>query len=141
MQIHSLSEWPPSLESLISSLSIPLHTSCLICYMKYMIEFYGLYRASGRQLTSTFTLLLLLENSAKTLNLLAVAHTYQQQGKTVLLLKPELDTRFGADIIQSKAGLQRKADVLIRSETNLLDISPNLRSVDCMLVDEVMYCH
>ena len=109
--------------------------------MKYMIEFYGLYRASGRQLTSTFTLLLLLENSAKTLNLLAVAHTYQQQGKTVLLLKPSLDTRFGADIIQSKAGLQRKADVLIRSETNLLDISPNLRSVDCMLVDEVMYCH
>lgn len=78
--------------------------------------------------------------SAKTLNLLAVAHTYQQQGKKVLLLKPELDTRFGADTIQSKAGIQQKADVLIKSNTNLLtDISASQRIVDCMLVDEVMY--
>ena len=35
--------------------------------------------------------------SAKTLNLLAVAHNYRQQGKHVLLLKPVLDKRFGSD--------------------------------------------
>jgi len=35
--------------------------------------------------------------SAKTMNLLAAAHSYQQQGKKVLILKPRLDTRFGAD--------------------------------------------
>jgi thymidine kinase len=81
-----------------------------------------------------------MNSSAKTLNLLAVAHTYQQQGKSVLLLKPELDTRFGADTIQSKAGIQQKADVLIKNNTNLLtDISVKQRTVDCMLVDEVMY--
>lgn len=95
-------------------------------------------------LTTCFTLLktfiLTPDSSAKTLNLLAVAHTYQQQGKRVLLLKPELDTRFGADTIQSKAGIQQKADVLIKNNTNLLtDISISQRIVDCMLVDEVMY--
>ena len=76
--------------------------------------------------------------SAKTLNLLAVAHTYQQQGKNVLLLKPGLDDRYGVDIIQSKAGLHRRADVLIKNSTNLLlDISMEQRRVDCILVDEV----
>ncbi|MCB0336151.1 MAG: hypothetical protein KDD62_07585, partial [Bdellovibrionales bacterium] len=33
--------------------------------------------------------------SAQTLNLLAVAHSYRQQGKRILILKPALDTRFG----------------------------------------------
>ena len=34
--------------------------------------------------------------SAKTMNLLAVAHNYEQQGKRVVLIKPALDDRFGA---------------------------------------------
>ena len=34
-------------------------------------------------------------DSAKTLNLLAVAHNYRKQGKRVLLVKPRIDTRFG----------------------------------------------
>jgi thymidine kinase len=33
--------------------------------------------------------------SAKTLNLLAVAHAYNQQNKKVLVIKPSLDDRFG----------------------------------------------
>ena len=38
--------------------------------------------------------------SAKTMNLLAVAHNYRHQNKNVLLLKPKLDTRFGMDVIK-----------------------------------------
>jgi thymidine kinase len=73
---------------------------------------------------------------------LAVAHSYQQQGKSVLLLKPELDTRFGAEMIQSKAGLQQKADVLIKKNTDLLrEISASQRNVKCILVDEVHLPH
>lgn len=75
--------------------------------------------------------------SAKTLNLLAVAHNYRQQGKQVLLLKPELDTRFGKDQIQSRAGLQMQADILVGPETNLLD--QNFANVSCILVDEVQF--
>ncbi len=36
-------------------------------------------------------------SSAKTMNLLAVAHNYERQGKRVMVLKPAFDTRFGED--------------------------------------------
>ena len=75
--------------------------------------------------------------SAKTLNLLAVAHNYRQQGKEVLLLKPEMDIRFGKDQIQSRAGLQMQADVLVGPTTNLFDL--NFHNICCILVDEAQF--
>ena len=48
--------------------------------------------------------------SAKTLNLLAVRHNYELQGKKVILLKPRRDDRFGADVVRSRAGLWEVAD-------------------------------
>ncbi|HEY0881249.1 MAG TPA: thymidine kinase, partial [Archangium sp.] len=51
--------------------------------------------------------------SAKTLNLLAVAHSYTQQSKRVLVIKPEMDTRFGKEMVKSRAGLEREADMLV----------------------------
>ncbi|HAB99291.1 MAG TPA: thymidine kinase, partial [Parachlamydiales bacterium] len=60
--------------------------------------------------------------SAKTLNLLAVAHNYRQQGKKILLMKPDLDVRFGRERIKSRAGLEMQADVLIVDETSLQGI-------------------
>ena len=50
-------------------------------------------------------------SSAKTLNLLAVAHNYKQQGKQVILLKPALDDRFGTDNITSRAGLSQEVTI------------------------------
>ena len=75
--------------------------------------------------------------SAKTLNLLAVAHNYRQQGKGVLLLKPEMDVRFGKDQIQSRAGLHMPADALVGPTTNLFDL--NFDKVACILVDEAQF--
>ncbi|NGX47892.1 MAG: Thymidine kinase [Chlamydiae bacterium] len=75
--------------------------------------------------------------SAKTLNLLAVAHNYRQQGKEILLLKPELDDRFGKEKIKSRAGLEMPADVLIRKDTDLFLL--DFEGVDCILVDEVQF--
>jgi thymidine kinase len=75
--------------------------------------------------------------SAKTLNLLAVAHNYRQQGKEVLLLKPELDDRFGREQIKSRAGLGMSADILIREDTDLSLV--DLDEIDCILVDEVQF--
>lgn len=75
--------------------------------------------------------------SAKTLNLLAVAHNYRQQGKHVLLIKPELDTRFGRENIKSRAGLEMQADILVSPATNLLDM--NFDGVSCLLVDEAQF--
>ncbi len=75
--------------------------------------------------------------SAKTLNLLAVAHNYRQQGKRILLLKPELDIRFGRDNIKSRAGLEMAADILIGPKTKLLEM--NWDGVNCILVDEAQF--
>ena len=75
--------------------------------------------------------------SAKTLNLLAVAHTYRQQGKEILLLKPALDTRFGQENIRSRAGLEKSADLLLDRTTHLLDLATD--GVACILVDEVQF--
>lgn len=75
--------------------------------------------------------------SAKTLNLLAVAHNYRQQGKCVLLLKPELDVRFGRESIKSRAGLEMAADVLVSPSTKLLEM--DWEGVSCILVDEAQF--
>ena len=75
--------------------------------------------------------------SAKTLNLLAVAHNYRQQGKKVLLMKPNLDTRFGKEQIKSRAGLEMQADVLIENIDSLKTVP--LTGVHCILVDEVQF--
>lgn len=74
---------------------------------------------------------------AKTLNLLAVAHNYRQQGKKVLLIKPALDGRFGKEQIKSRAGLEMEADILASKETNLLD--RDFAGISCILVDEVQF--
>jgi thymidine kinase len=75
--------------------------------------------------------------SAKTLNLLAVAHNYRQQGKQVLLIKPELDTRFGKENIKSRAGLEMEADILVSEKTDIL--SAPFEGVSCLLVDEAQF--
>lgn len=76
-------------------------------------------------------------DSAKSLNLLAVAHNYKKQGKRVLLMKPRLDTRFGSNKISSRAGLEAEADVMIDEDTQL---DPReLAGVDCILVDEAQF--
>ncbi len=75
--------------------------------------------------------------SAKTLNLLAVAHNYKQQEKKVLLIKPELDVRFGKGSIKSRAGLEMTADILVSSDTKLLEM--NWNGISCILVDEAQF--
>jgi len=75
--------------------------------------------------------------SAKTLNLLAVAHNYRQQQKHILLLKPALDDRYGKQQIKSRAGLQTEADVLVDETTDLM--SMNFSDVSCVLVDEAQF--
>lgn len=76
-------------------------------------------------------------DSAKSMNLLAVAHNYRKQGKRVLLVKPRLDTRFGAAKITSRCGLEAEADLLVDNDTAL---EPrDFEGFDCILVDEAQF--
>jgi thymidine kinase len=76
-------------------------------------------------------------DSAKSMNLLAVAHNYRKQGKRVVLMKPRLDNRFGVTKISSRCGLEAEADLMVDLETTL---DPrDFRGLDCVLVDEAQF--
>ncbi|CAJ1383361.1 unnamed protein product [Effrenium voratum] len=76
-------------------------------------------------------------SSSKTMNLLAIAHSYEMQSKKVLVMKPKLDVRFGSACVQSRAGLEREADLLLTSDTKLS--ADMLAGVSCILVDEAQF--
>jgi thymidine kinase len=76
-------------------------------------------------------------DSAKSMNLLAVAHNYRKQGKRVLLAKPRLDSRFGNHKISSRSGLEASADLLIDEDT-VLD-PRDFAQLDCVLIDEAQF--
>ncbi len=76
-------------------------------------------------------------SSAKTLNLLAVAHNYRSQGKQVLLLKPRIDDRFAAGAIVSRAGLDAPVDLLLDADTKL--DPKRFEGLHCVLVDEAQF--
>ena len=75
--------------------------------------------------------------SAKTLNLLAISHAYEVQGKKAYLLKPKMDTRFGESNIRSRVGLESTADMLVHDDMSIMDELP--AGIDCVLVDEVQF--
>ena len=62
-------------------------------------------------------------DSAKSMNLLAVAHNYRKQGKRVLLVKPRLDVRFVPVSSSNRipALIEGKIDLECGSTTNTLD--------------------
>ncbi len=77
-------------------------------------------------------------SSAKTLNLLAVAHNYRSQGKQVVLIKPALDDRFGAEVIRSRVGIEQPADMKVLADTRI--DRKEFDGVSCILVDEAQFC-
>jgi thymidine kinase len=76
-------------------------------------------------------------SSGKSLNLLAVAHNYEQKGERVVVIRPRLDDRFGAEAVASRVGIRRDADLLVDAETRL---DPKLLAgAACILVDEAQF--
>jgi thymidine kinase len=76
-------------------------------------------------------------DSAKSMNLLAVAHNYRKQGKKVLLLKPKLDDRFGSTKIASRSGLEAEADYMTSGDEEIP--MSYFTDVDCVLADEAQF--
>ncbi|MDE0546020.1 thymidine kinase [Microbacterium sp. C7(2022)] len=57
-------------------------------------------------------------NSGKSTSLLQAAFNYEERGQHVLLAKPEIDTK-GADQIDSRLGVKRTVDFLIKPDDDL----------------------
>ena len=75
-------------------------------------------------------------NSGKSIEILKVAHNYEEQGKSVILMTSILDTRSGTGKIVSRMGLTRDA-IALSKDSNIFDIvktqNPN---ASCVLIDE-----
>lgn len=74
--------------------------------------------------------------SGKTLQLLITASNYERQGKKVIVIKPEIDTRHGYGVIKTRLGIERNADVLVQEEPHVLNVPNNTA---CILVDEAQF--
>lgn len=78
-------------------------------------------------------------NSGKTIEILKVAHNYEEQNKPVVIMTSGIDTRDGLGVVSSRIGLSREATP-IYSETDIfafiqgLDFKPY-----CVLVDEAQF--
>lgn len=59
-------------------------------------------------------------NSSKTLNLISTVFNYESQGKHVIVIKPQKDTR--SPSIQSRAGLKVDADIVVEENLSGVDL-------------------
>lgn len=81
-------------------------------------------------------------NSGKTIEILKVAHNYEEQGKKVLLFTSALDTRAGQGMIASRIGLERKAKIIGNDTDVFADvkrIQEEQGTIHCVLVDEAQF--
>ncbi len=76
--------------------------------------------------------------SAKTMNLLAAAHAFEEKGKKVLVIKPKIDVRFGENKVKTRAGMERNADLLACDEHLSLD-EEKLKDIKAIFVDEAQF--
>ncbi len=79
-------------------------------------------------------------NAGKSIDLLKIAHNYEEQGKRVVLMNSALDTRFGKNVIASRIGLKKEA-IAYDKETSVLNIVQQLQyensdPIHCILIDE-----
>ena len=76
--------------------------------------------------------------SSKSAQALITQFNYEELGMTVWLIKPSTDTRDGADIIRSRIGLARHAEI-ITPEQNIIDAYHAAGRHDVIIADEAQF--
>ncbi len=77
--------------------------------------------------------------SSKTAQVLITKFNYEERGMRVFLIKPEIDTRDGADIIRSRIGLSATA-VCIPKDADLIEIfKKEKKKYDVIIADECQF--
>ena len=80
-------------------------------------------------------------NSGKSTALMQVAHNYEEQGMRVLILKPQVDTKGGGELV-SRLGVRRKADLLVPPEMDVFAAVQQAAAATplaCVLCDESQF--
>ncbi|HFR3692106.1 thymidine kinase [Streptococcus suis] len=78
-------------------------------------------------------------NSGKTIEILKVAHNYEEQGKPVVIMTSALDTRDAFGIVSSRIGMRRDAVAI----DDQMDVFGYIEKMDphpyCVLIDEAQF--
>lgn len=80
-------------------------------------------------------------NAGKSIEVIKVAHNYEERGKKVLVMTSAVDDRYGTGKVSSRIGVSRDAE-LVYDDTNILELFLNenkRKSIDCVLVDECQF--
>ncbi|MGY3750213.1 thymidine kinase [Vagococcus acidifermentans] len=78
-------------------------------------------------------------NSGKTIEILKVAHNYEEQGKSVIIMTSSLDNRDEIGVVSSRIGLRREA-IPIYHETDVFEMIGQVTPKPyCILIDESQF--
>lgn len=80
-------------------------------------------------------------NSGKSIDILKVAHNYEEQGKKVVLMTSGIDDRAGTGVIASRIGLSRKVEPVM-SDTDIYKYvyeQQENEQIYCVLIDEAQF--
>ena len=76
--------------------------------------------------------------SSKSAQALITQFNYEERGMSVWLIKPSVDTRDGADVIRSRIGLQRRAEV-VTPEQDIVEAYHRAGRHDVIIADEAQF--
>lgn len=78
-------------------------------------------------------------NAGKSIEVIKIAHNYEEQGKRVLLFTSALDTRYGTGYVASRIGIKREA-LVFSDDTSILELvlreQQKPGKIYCILIDE-----
>jgi thymidine kinase len=78
-------------------------------------------------------------NSGKSIEILKVAHNYEEQNKPVIILTPNVDDRDEVGFVSSRIGLRRQA-ISVSTDTDIFEIvKSHTPRLYCVLVDECQF--
>jgi len=78
-------------------------------------------------------------NSGKSIEILKVAHNYEEQNKNVIIFTSAIDNRDEIGYVSSRIGLRREA-IPIYNHTNVYEIiMESKENISCVLIDEVQF--
>lgn len=76
--------------------------------------------------------------SSKSAQALITQFNYEEKGMSVWLIKPATDTRDGADIVKSRIGLSRRAEIITPDE-DIVEAYRRAGRYDVVIVDEAQF--
>ena len=76
--------------------------------------------------------------SSKSAQALITQFNYEERGMTVWLIKPSTDDRDGADVIQSRIGLSRRASVICPGDS-IVELYRSTGRTDVIIADEAQF--